>query len=62
MKFEVNNKTYVLHFEDERGRWFLITENALGGMKAIPVLNDDEINAMPTMVVPVGGEGHASIN
>ncbi len=62
MKFEVNKKTYVLHFDDDRGRWFLITENALGGMKAIPVLNDDEINAMPTVVVPMGGEGHAQVN
>jgi hypothetical protein len=62
LNFEVNKRAYVLHFESDRGRWFLITENTIGGMKAIPVINDDEINAMPTMIVPVGGEGHAQVN
>jgi hypothetical protein len=62
LNFEVNKQAYVLHFDSDRGRWFLITEKVTGGMKAIPVINDDEINTMPTMVVPVGGEGHASVN
>ena len=62
MKFEVNNQAYLLHFDNEQRRWYLITTAAGGRMKAIPVRNDDEPGFMPTMVVPVGDDGQASIN
>ena len=31
-------------------------------MRAIPVINDDEVGFMPNMVVPVGDGGQASTN
>ena len=52
----------MLHFDRDHGRWYLVTSGLGGRMKAIPVINDDELGYMPTMVVPVGGEGQASLN
>jgi hypothetical protein len=52
----------MLHFDREQGRWYLVTTGVGGRMKAIPVINDDELGFMPTMVVPVGDGGQASIN
>ncbi|HZP22481.1 MAG TPA: hypothetical protein VFB04_03470 [Terriglobales bacterium] len=62
MRFEVNNQSYMLHFDRENGRWYLVTTAAGGRMKAIPVVNDDEIGFVPNMVIPVGDGGQASIN
>ncbi len=52
----------MLHFDNEQRRWYLITTGVGGRMKAIPVMNDDELGFMPTMVVPVGDGDQASIN
>jgi hypothetical protein len=62
LKFVLNNQAYVLHYDDEKRRWYLVTSAVGGRMKAIPVINDDELGFMPTMVVPIGDEGQASIN
>ncbi len=52
----------MLSFNREDGRWYLITAGVTGRMKAIPVINDDELGFVPNMVVPVGDGGTASIN
>ncbi len=62
MRFEVNNQSYMLHFDSDHGRWYLITSASDGRMKAIAVTNDDEIGFIPNMVIPVGDGGQASIN
>ena len=51
----------MLHFDQEQGRWYLVTGGEKGRMKAIAVINDDEIGFIPTMVVPIEG-GQASVN
>ena len=50
----------MLHLDQDR--WYMVTSGIDGRMKAIPVINDDEIGFMPSMVIPIGGEGQASIN
>jgi hypothetical protein len=52
----------MLHFDSDKSRWYMVTSGVGGRMKAIPVLNDDEIGYMPTMVIPIGDEGQPSIN
>lgn len=52
----------MLHYDDEKRRWYLVTTAVGGRMKAIPVISDDEPGFMPTMVVPVGDGGLASVN
>jgi len=61
LKFKVNNHSYMLTLNREDGHWYLVTSGANGRMKAIPVI-DDELGFVPTMVVPVGDGGQASIN
>jgi len=51
----------MLTLNREDGHWYLVTSGANGRMKAIPVI-DDELGFVPTMVVPVGDGGQASIN
>ncbi len=41
MRFEVNNQSYMLSFNRDDGRWYLVTSGIDGGMKAIPVINDE---------------------
>ena len=62
MKFAVNNQSYVLHFDREHARWYLITSGIDGRMKTIPVINDDEAGFTPMMVIPVGDAGQAGTN
>ena len=52
----------MLNFNREGGRWYLITSGVGGRMKAIPVINDDEAGFMPSVVIPIGDGGQASIN
>ena len=52
----------MLSFNSEDGRWYLVTPGIGGRMKAIPVINDDELGFVPTMVVPVGDGWQAGIN
>jgi hypothetical protein len=61
LRFEVKNQSYALHLSRDDNRWYLITTEPTGRMRAIPVINDDEPGAMPTMVIPVDG-GQASTN
>ncbi len=62
MRFEVKNQSYMLSFNREDGRWYLLTSGIGGRMKAIPVINDDEVGFVPNVVIPVGDGEQASIN
>ncbi len=62
LRFEVNNQSYALHFNRDDSRWYLITTEATGRMRAIPVINDDEVGFIPNMVIPIGDGGQASTN
>ena len=62
MNFEVNNQSYLLSFNPGDGRWYLLTPSITGGVRAIPVINDDEMGFVANTVVPVGDAGAASIN
>ena len=62
MRFEVKNQPYALHFSRDDNRWYLITTEATGRMRAIPVINDDEPGFVPNMIIPVGDGGLASTN
>jgi hypothetical protein len=58
----VNNRSYALHCNDDDGRWYLITSEPNGRMRAIPVINDEEVGFIPNMVIPIGDGGQASTN
>jgi len=62
LRFEVNNQPYALHFSRDDNRWYLITTEPTGRMRAIPVINDDEPGFVPNMIIPVGDGGQASTN
>ena len=61
MRFEVNGKSYMLSFNREDGRWYLLTPGIAGGVRAIPVIND-EVGFVANAVVPVGDAGAANVN
>ena len=61
MRFEVNGQSYRLSFKPDDGRWYLLTPS-FGGVKAIPVVNDDSILAAANVVVPIGDAGAANLN
>ena len=51
MNFELNGKSYMLNFNPQDERWYLLTAG-LGGMaKAIPVFEDEE-GFVPSIVTP----------
>jgi hypothetical protein len=52
----------MLSFNRDDHRWYLLTSRFDGGMKAIPVINDDELGFVANTVVPVGDAGPAIIN
>jgi len=52
----------MLSFNREDGRWYLLTATITGGVKAIPVVNDDGIIAAANVVVPIGDPGAANVN
>jgi hypothetical protein len=52
----------MLHFDSDKGRWYLVTSGIGGRMKAIPVITDDDIGFIPNMVIPIGNDSQASIN
>jgi hypothetical protein len=59
--FELNGKSYMLNFNPQDERWYLLTAG-LGGMaKAIAVLEDEE-GFVPNIVVPTASEGTGSVN
>ncbi len=61
MRFEVNNQSYMLSFNNDDGRWYLITAGVDGRMKAIPVISD-EFGFVPRAVIPMGDTGQAGVN
>ena len=52
----------MLSFNSDDHRWYLLTSSITGGVRAIPVINDDELGFTANVVVPVGDAGAASIN
>jgi len=62
LRFEANGQSYMLSFNREDGRWYLLTATITGGVKAIPVVNDDGIIAAANVVVPIGDPGAANVN
>jgi hypothetical protein len=52
----------MLSFNNDDNRWYLLTARFDGRMKAVPVMNDDELGFVANMVVPVGDAGSAVIN
>ena len=62
LRFEVNNQSYMLSFNQDDSRWYLITSGIDGRMKVIPVINDDEAGFIPNMVIPIGDAGQAGVN
>ena len=61
VRFEVNGQSYMLSFNNDDGRWYLITAGIDGRMKAIPVISD-EFGFVAHAVIPMGDGGQASIN
>jgi hypothetical protein len=51
----------MLSFNRDDGRWYVLTPS-FGAVKAIPVINDDEIGFVANVVVPVGDAGAGIIN
>ena len=51
----------MLSLNNENGRWYLLTSSITGGIKAIPVV-DDEFGFVANAVVPVGDAGSAIVN
>jgi hypothetical protein len=52
----------MLSFNPEEGRWYLLTPDFSGRVKAIPVISDNEIGMTFNLVVPSGDEGQPIIN
>ncbi|MFZ0707005.1 MAG: hypothetical protein WAM71_15460, partial [Candidatus Korobacteraceae bacterium] len=61
LRFDVNGQSYVLSFNPNEGRWYLLTPSIDGRVKAIPVI-DDAAGFIPNIVVPMGDEGPAVVN
>ena len=61
MRFELSGQSYMLSFNNDDGRWYLITAGIGGRMKAIPVISD-EVGFVARAVVPMGDGGQASTN
>jgi hypothetical protein len=51
----------MLSFNNDDGRWYLVTAGVDGRMKAIPVISD-EFGFVARAVIPMGDGGQASIN
>jgi hypothetical protein len=61
LRFEVDDQSYRLSFNREDGRWYLLTAGITGGVRAIPVVND-EFGFVANTVVPIGDAGAANTN
>ena len=61
LRFEVHNQSYMLSFNNDDGRWYLITAGVDGRMKAIPVISD-EFGFVARAVIPMGDTGQAGVN
>ena len=51
MNFELHGKSYILNFNPEDERWYLVTAGPRGMAKAIPVFEDEE-GFVPNIVTP----------
>ena len=61
MQFELNGQAYMLNFNTDERRWYLLRPMFGGMMEAIQVL-DDEAATLHDGMVRIDGEGLKSIN
>ena len=61
MQFELNGQAYMLNFNTDERRWYLLRPVFGGMMEAIQVL-DDEAGSLHQGMVQISGEGLKSIN
>lgn len=61
MQFELNGQAYMLNFNTDERRWYLLRPVYGGMMEAIRVL-DDEAATLHDGMVRIDGEGLKSIN
>ena len=61
MQFELNGQAYMLNFNTDERRWYLLRPVFGGMMEAIQVL-DDEAATLHDGMVRLDGEGLKSIN
>ena len=61
VQFDVNGEPFVLNFNAQEGRWYLLRPVTVGMVEAIEVL-DDEAKANCEIVVHSNGDGLKSIN
>ena len=61
MQFELNGEAYMLNFNTDERRWYLLRPVFGGMMEAIQVL-DDEAATLHDGMVRLDGEGLKSIN
>ena len=54
VNFELNGQSYMLNWNPQDERWYLVTAGSGGMAKAIPVFEDEE-GFVPNMVAPVNG-------
>ena len=57
----MNGQSYMLSFNNDDRRWYLITAGIDGRMKAIAVISDD-VGFVARAVVPMGDSGPAGVN
>ena len=61
MQFELNGHSYMLNWNPQDERWYLVTAGPRGMAKAIPVFEDEE-GFVPNVVAPAETEGSKYIN
>ena len=61
MHFELNGQPYMLNFNTEERRWYLLRPVIGGMVEAIEVL-DDEAASLHDGMVQISGDGLKSIN
>ncbi len=61
MQFELNGQAYLLNFNTDERRWYLLRPAKSGTVEAIEVL-DDEAATLHDGMVRIDGDGLKSIN
>ncbi len=61
MQFEVNGRQYFLNFSSSEGQWFLFTPEARG-FRRVPIVDDDAMPFLSSLVVDADDEGRKPIN
>ncbi len=62
MQFELNGQAYMLNFNTDERRWYLLRPVFGGMMEAIQVLDDEAAIACTKAWSSISGEGLKSIN